>query len=70
MQSLPPRAQDALEVLSDKFDHGNGFPEPAAIQTLIESGFDEEQAKRLVEFLHDAGYLYQVKGIFYITSLE
>jgi DNA-binding IclR family transcriptional regulator len=67
MSSLPPPADEALDVLEDAMSGTAGFSKGAAVRALEDATFAPSQAERLVEYLHDAGYLYRVDETYYLT---
>lgn len=69
MESLPPRAADALDLLESRLATADqGFSESQARAVLLEAEFDEEDATWLLELLHDRGYIYRVDDRIYLTE--
>lgn len=68
---IPPLAEDAFEVLTDRFDEGDdGFSRDTAFDLLEEGDFVEDDAEYAVEQLLLRGYLYEVDDELFVTPTD
>ncbi|WP_101298388.1 hypothetical protein [Halegenticoccus soli] len=64
---LPPRAEEALEVLRSPVENAGGeLPRERAL-SVVASEFGEESAEALLSVLHSRGYIYYVDEAVRIT---
>lgn len=66
-QPIPPLAEDAFEILTDRFDEGEGISWEAVFALLAEEGYAESDAAYAVHGLLNRGYLYEVNNELFVT---
>lgn len=66
---LPPRGEDALALLRTTDDAvTDGIPQPSARATLVDGGFTDSEAERMLTVLQQRGYVYYVEGRVKLTE--
>ncbi len=57
---LPPRAEEALEVLRSPVENAGGELPYDRARSVVASEFGEKSAEALLTILHSRGYIYYV----------